>query len=77
MKSRLLFFFLLIVQIGFGQQEKPTRILGTKCSLIPPPGFTPASTFSGFQNTETGASIMINEIPARISLLLMALQQMP
>ena len=63
MKNRLLLMFLFLGQIAFGQTEKLTKVSGTKCSLIPPSGFVAATTFSGFQNAETGASIMINEIP--------------
>jgi len=64
MKIRLLVSLLLFGQIAFGQTEKLTKVSGTKCSLIPPSGFVAATTFSGFQNVETGASIMINELPA-------------
>jgi len=64
MKNKLLFLLLFIGQILFGQTEKLIKIAGTKCSLIPPNGFVPATAFSGFQNEETGASIMINELPA-------------
>ncbi len=55
---------LFLGQITFGQTENLTKVPGTKCSLIPPNGFVTSSTFSGFQNEEKGASIMINEIPA-------------
>jgi hypothetical protein len=64
MKNRLLITFLFLGQIAFGQTEKHIKVPGTKCSLIPPGGFVAATTFSGFQNAETGASIMINELPA-------------
>ena len=64
MKNRLLSLFLLLGQIAFGQTEKHIKVPGTKCSLIPPTGFVAATNFSGFQNAETGASIMINELPA-------------
>jgi hypothetical protein len=64
MKNKLLLAFLFLGQIAFGQAEKHIKVPGTKCSLIPPNGFVAATTFSGFQNTETGASIMINELPA-------------
>jgi hypothetical protein len=64
MKNRFLLAFLFLVQIAFGQTEKLIKVSGTKCSLIPPNGFVAATTFSGFQNTATGASIMINEVPA-------------
>ena len=63
MKIRFLLSLLLFGQIAFGQTEKLTKVSGTKCSLIPPSGFVTATTFSGFQNEETGASIMINELP--------------
>lgn len=63
MKNRLLLAFLFLGQIAFGQTEKHIKVPGTKCSLIPPSGFVVATNFSGFQNTETGASIMINELP--------------
>ncbi|MBK6993756.1 MAG: hypothetical protein IPH31_02075 [Lewinellaceae bacterium] len=64
MKSNLLIPLLFLVHFAFGQTEKLTKVSGTKCLLIPPSGFVVATTFSGFQNAETGASIMINEIPA-------------
>ncbi len=64
MKNKLLLAFLFLGQIAFGQTEKLMKVSGTKCSLIPPRGFVAATTFSGFQNVETGASIMINELPA-------------
>lgn len=64
MKNRLLLAFVFLGQIAFGQTEKLINVPGTKCSLIPPVGFVAATTFSGFQNAETGASIMINELPA-------------
>lgn len=64
MKNKFLLAFLLVGQIAFGQTEKLIKVSGTKCSLIPPSGFVAATNFSGFQNAETGASIMINELPA-------------
>jgi hypothetical protein len=64
MKNRLLLVFLFLGQITFGQTEKLIKVSGTRCSLIPPSGFVAATTFSGFQNVETGTSIMINELPA-------------
>ncbi len=64
MKNTLSLTLLFLSQIAFGQTEKLTKVSGTKCLLIPPSGFVVATTFSGFQNAETGASIMINEIPA-------------
>ena len=64
MKNTLLLILLFTTQITFGQVENRMIVSGTKCSLIPPEGFVAASTFSGFQQVASGASIMINEIPA-------------
>ena len=64
MMLRILVLFLLIGQLSFGQTNTPVVVPGTKCSIVPPEGFEPATSFSGFQNAETGASIMINELPA-------------
>ena len=64
MKNILLLILLLIGNLTYGQADKQIKVPGTKCSLIPPSGFVSATTFSGFQNTEAGASIMINELPA-------------
>lgn len=64
MKKILLIGLLLIGQVCFGQTKDLIKVPGTKCSLIPPDGFVIASNFSGFQNNETGTSIMITEIPA-------------
>ena len=64
MKIKFLLSLLLLGQIVHGQTEKLTKVSGTKCSLIPPSGFVAPTTFSGFQDVEMGASIMINELPA-------------
>jgi hypothetical protein len=63
MKSRFFFSFFFLAQLSFGQSDKHIKIPGTKCSLIPPSGFVAATSFSGFQNAEAGASIMVNELP--------------
>ena len=64
MKNILLVILLLTTFVTFGQTENRVHVSGTKCSLIPPDGFVSASTFSGFQQVSSGASIMINEMPA-------------
>lgn len=64
MQYKFLIVFLLIGYMSFGQTAEHIKVQGTKCSLIPPAGFVAATNFSGFQNVETGASIMINEIPS-------------
>jgi len=51
------------VHLTFGQTERLIKVAGTKCSLIPPDNFEPATNFSGFWQVESGASIMINELP--------------
>jgi len=42
--------------------QAPTRVPGTQIVLAPPPGFTPASTFAGFQHSESGASLMVLDL---------------
>ena len=64
MQYRLLLTFLIIGHFTFAQTNKHIKIPGTKCSLIPPGGFVATTNFSGFQNAETGASIMVSELPA-------------
>lgn len=39
-----------------------TRVPGTQVFLDPPPGFTPSSTFTGFQHAASGASLMVLEL---------------
>src|SRR5215218_9058385 len=64
MRYKFLLLLLLAGYLSSGQSGNLVKVPGTKCSLIPPAGFEPSSSFGGFQNAETGASIMINEIPA-------------
>lgn len=64
MQYRILLTLLLIGKLTFGQTDKHIKVPGTKCSMIPPNGFVATNAFSGFQSPETGASIMINELPA-------------
>src|SRR5688572_71215 len=64
MQFRLLLTFLLVGYFALGQTDKHVKVAGTKCSLVPPNGFVAATNFSGFQNAETGSSIMVNELPA-------------
>jgi hypothetical protein len=69
MLVRKLIPLLLLSQFCFAQNElrdvsdSRTKIAGTKYSLIAPPGYTKAAGFSGFQNTGTGGSILLLEIP--------------
>ncbi len=43
------------------------NIMGTKISIIPPDGFIKAANFSGFQQTQTGSTIMVLDLPGPFS----------
>ncbi|AMM50011.1 hypothetical protein TH61_00810 [Rufibacter sp. DG15C] len=64
-KVRLRFILplLLISVVSLGQKASSIAVPGTKVSLIPPNGFIQAVNFSGFQNEEIGASIIVIEFP--------------
>ena len=58
----------------FGQEvidntktDKHKQIAGTKFFLIPPPGFIAATSFQGYQHMNSGASILVMEIPGPFS----------
>ena len=59
----LLIVLLIFVNIGFSQTNQHVIISGTKCSIVPPKDFLVSTSFSGLQNVEKGASIMISELP--------------
>ena len=69
MKKNILFTLLLISIFSFAQNSS-VLIPGTKYTMIPPEDFILSTGFSGFQNNETGASIMIMDIPASYSSLI-------
>lgn len=67
---RILRAFLLLMlcaATGIAQAAMPvsqsTAIVGTRVSLTPPAGFTPATQFPGYAQESSGASIMVTEIP--------------
>ncbi|MCU7615902.1 hypothetical protein NZ698_01725 [Chryseobacterium sp. PBS4-4] len=64
MKNFLLFTFLAFANLYLSQSNQRVSVSGTKYSMIPPEGFEKSQSFSGFQHTESGSSIMINELPA-------------
>ena len=66
---KILTFVLMSLGYCFGQSDKPVSIPGTRYTLIPPTGFEIAKQFSGFQNTGSGASIMLNELPAPLDVV--------
>ncbi|HMO29872.1 hypothetical protein [Enterovirga sp.] len=41
-----------------------SHVAGTGIGLAPPKGMRPSKTFSGFESPETGASILVGELPA-------------
>jgi len=43
---------------------QPMSATGSSVSMQPPPGFTPATNFAGFENLETNSSISIIDFPA-------------
>jgi hypothetical protein len=65
---------LFTLSLTFGQKEinnaktvKHKQVSGTKFFLIPPTGFIDATSFQGFQQLNSGASILILEIPGPFS----------
>jgi hypothetical protein len=60
------FSALCVMQVA-AQANAPVRVSGTQVSLTPPEGFRPSTRFSGFENAETQASIMISELPGPFS----------
>ena len=69
MKKNIILFSVLLISIFSFGQTSSVLIPGTKYSMIPPEGFILSTSFSGFQNNETGASIMIMDIPTSYSSL--------
>jgi hypothetical protein len=67
MKKILLALFISFTTFAFGQTAAHKQVPGTKCSLVPPADFIPASSFNGFQHNESGSSIMITQMAAPYS----------
>lgn len=69
--TTLLFLFSLTVcsqeKIDNQLTAEHRAIKRTKISLIPPPGFIDAPNFSGFQQSESGATIMVVDVPGPYS----------
>ncbi len=55
--------FSLLCGSAWAQDAQP--VPGTSVTMVPPENFTPASAFSGFENQEEMASILIVEMPAQ------------
>lgn len=65
---------LLTINSTFGQKEinntktdKHQQVIGTKFFIIPPTGFVNATSFQGFQQPNSGSSILVMEIPGPFS----------
>lgn len=73
-KIIFLIFSLLTFSTLFGQTvrnndltAKHINITGTKISIIPPDGFIKATNFLGLQQTQSGSTIMVLDIPGPFS----------
>ena len=55
--------FLFLASPVLAQTTAHVAVAGTKISLIPPAGFVAATRFSGFEQAETGATILAAELP--------------
>lgn len=65
-KKLLLLFGLLMWVVAPAQTPEHLLVPGTKVSLIPPAGFTAASSFSGFEQPDAAASIMVADVPGPV-----------
>jgi hypothetical protein len=54
---------LLVCLTTSAVKADPVAIPGSRVQMEPPPGFEPADRFQGFASLETGASIMVTEMP--------------
>ena len=61
--KKLLTILIVLLALSGSAQTESLIIPGTKFSLIPPIGFTPATNFSGFQNSDINGAIMVSELP--------------
>ena len=75
MTTKILTSFLILISLaGCGQKKIENKlsdqhqdIKGTKVSLIPPKGFIDGVNFLGLQQSESGSSIMVLDIPGPYS----------
>ena len=58
------FTFFAAAPAGSVPASTPTALPGSRVSLVVPPGFVPASGFTGFRDDARGASIVITELKA-------------
>lgn len=67
LRKKLLLLFAVLMRVAAPAQT-PGHLLvpGTKISLVPPAGFTAASSFSGFEQPDAAASIMVADVPGPV-----------
>ncbi len=53
---------LVLLAAAAGAAAQPVRVPGTGVVLAPPPGWTPARAFAGFEGDEPGASVVVAEL---------------
>ncbi|GMN07752.1 hypothetical protein MTsPCn5_31410 [Croceitalea sp. MTPC5] len=53
--------------VGSRLTDAHVDVEGTKISMVPPKGFTKAANFAGFQQDESGSSIMVLDLPGPFS----------
>ena len=58
--------FLIVGAVLYAQQQ---RVAGSRVSLDPPSGFSPARQFAGFENVAAQSSIMVTELPGPASVM--------
>jgi len=66
-RPRALMFAILLAVAPTAAFAQPQAVAGTRVTLQPPQGFVAAERFPGFANAESGASIMVTEVPAAFS----------
>jgi hypothetical protein len=67
LKSSLGFLVPTLIVLGsiraIAIPSAPAKVPGTAVSITPPAGFKASKLFTGFEQTESGASMMVTEIP--------------
>jgi hypothetical protein len=66
-KSSVRFYILALITVvplqAIAAPRSPARVPGTSASITPPEGFQPSKLFSGFEQQNSGASIVVVEMP--------------
>lgn len=58
---------IVALALGGHAQAESVRVPGTGVRMSPPPGFSRAELFAGFQDSNHGASIVVTEIPGPVT----------